>query len=138
MNNRGAAIGRQDNTEKIKSYIRDSENTMTYSPQDHHGNKFFGSWNKLLNMQNMLLYENKEKYLNEYQMRFTAKLQVGSVPKCFDACVSDVETPGLSSDEKNCMRECYLKRVSSKDDLNMLFEQKLALDQLKGLRDGSV
>jgi hypothetical protein len=74
MNNKGAAIGRQDNKEKIKTFIRDSENSMTYSPQDHHGNKFFGSWNKLLNMQNMLLYENKEKYLNEYQMRFTAKL----------------------------------------------------------------
>ena len=66
MNNRGEDYGRPDNTQKVKTYIRDSENTMTYSPNDHHGNKFFGSWNKLYNLQNMLFYENKEKYLNEF------------------------------------------------------------------------
>lgn len=66
MNTRGPIYGRQDNKEKIKTYIRDSENTMLYSPNDYHGNKFFGSWNKIFNLSNMLLYENKEKYLNEF------------------------------------------------------------------------
>jgi len=66
MNVRGQSYGREDNTQKIKTFIRDSEHTMTYSPNDHSGNKFFGSWSKLLNLQNQLYYENKEKYLNEY------------------------------------------------------------------------
>ena len=66
MNTRGPSYGRPDNTEKIKTYIRDNENTMMYSPNDHHGNKFLGTWNKILNLQNMLFYENKEKYLNEF------------------------------------------------------------------------
>lgn len=46
--------------------MRDNENTMTYYPQDHPGNRFFGSWNKVWNLKSMLLYEDKEKYLNEY------------------------------------------------------------------------
>ncbi len=120
MNVRGQQYGRKDNTEKIRTFIRDTENTMTYSPNDHHGNKFFGSVNKYLNLQNMLFYENKEKYLNEYQARFNAKLEVGSIPRCFGKCINDVESQGLSSEEKNCLRECYLKKVSSRDDLNML------------------
>ena len=66
MNVRGPLGQREDNSQKIKTFLRDSENTMTYSPQNHPGNKFFGSWNKAMNMANMLLWENKEKYLNEY------------------------------------------------------------------------
>ena len=50
MNTRGRITDRQDNTEKVTTFIRDSENTFTYSPNDHHGNKFLGSWNKLLNL----------------------------------------------------------------------------------------
>lgn len=111
---------------------------MTYSPNDHHGNKFFGSWNKLLNLQNNLFYENKEKYLNEYQARFNARLEVGSLPRCFGHCVSDVESAGLSSDEKNCLRECYLKRVSARDDMSTLFQQRIAVDSIKSQRDLTV
>ena len=112
---------------------------MTYSPNDHHGNKFFGTWNKLLTLQNSLLYEDKEKYLFEYQARFNAKLQIGSIPKCFDKCVQDVQSAGgLSSSEKNCMRECYFKRVSARDDMQTLFQQRLSIDTLKGSRDLTV
>jgi len=66
----------------------------------------------------MLFYENKEKYLNEYQGRFNAKLEIGTLPRCFNSCVNDVDSAGLSSDEKNCLRECYLKRVSARDDMS--------------------
>jgi phosphoribulokinase len=142
MSQRGQSYGRQDNTEKIRTYIRDSENTMTYSPNDHTGNKFFGTWNKLLNLQNMLFYENKEKYLNDYQARFNAKLEIGSLPLCFGQCVNGIEesamSGGLTSEEKNCMRECYFKRVSARDDMNMLFQQKLAIEQMRGHRDLTV
>ena len=138
MNNRGQSYGREDNTHKIKTFIRDTEHTMTYSPNDHSGNKFFGTWSKLLNMQNMLFYENKEKYLNEYQARFNSKLEIGSLPKCFGKCVNDMESTGLSSDEKNCMRECYLKRVSARDDMSSLFQQRIAIDTVRGNRDLTV
>lgn len=85
MNVRGQVPGeRIKSDEKIKTYIRDSENTMTYSPNDYSGNKFFGTWSKLLNLQNLLMYEDKEKYLNEYQARFAAKLEIGSIPACFN------------------------------------------------------
>ncbi len=138
MNNRGQSYGREDNTHKIKTFIRDTEHTMTYSPNDHSGNRFFGTWSKLLNMQNMLFYENKEKYLNEYQARFNSKLEIGSLPKCFGKCVNDMESTGLSSDEKNCMRECYLKRVSARDDMSSLFQQRIAIDTVRGNRDLTV
>ena len=140
MNTRGETYGRQDNTEKIRTFVRDTEHSMTYSPNDHHGNKFFGTWSKLLNMQNMLFYENKEKYLNEYQARFNAKLEIGSLPKCFGQCINDIEASaaGLTGDEKNCLRECYLKRVSARDDMNMLFQQKIAIDQMRSHRDFTV
>jgi len=122
MNFRGESSYRQDNTEKVTTYIRDSENSMLYSPNDTTGNRFMGTWNKLLNLQNMVYYEDKEKYLNEYQARFQAKLEIGSLPKCFNNCVKEVGVvSGLSSDEKNCVRECYFKRVTSRDDMNLLF-----------------
>ena len=72
--------------------------------------------------------------MNEFQARFNATIDIGSVPLCFNQCISDIETPGLSPDEKNCMRECYFKRVTAKDDMNTLFQQKLALEELKSMR----
>ena len=64
-----------------------------------------------------------------------AKVEIGGVPLCFDKCVSDVSASSLSSNEKNCMRECFLKRVSSRDDLAMLFTQKAARDNVKSTKD---
>ena len=64
-----------------------------------------------------------------------ARVEVGGVPVCFDKCVTDVSASSLSSDEKNCMRECFLKKMSSRDDLAMLFTQKLARENVKSSRD---
>lgn len=140
MNTRGEQYGRQDNSEKVRTFIRDSEHSMTYSPNDHHGNRFFGTWSKVLNLQNMLFYENKEKYLNEYQARFNARLEIASLPRCFGSCVNDIEASptGLSSDEKNCLRECYLRRVSARDDFNSLIQQRLAVDVVKSQKELTV
>jgi len=57
-----------------------------------------------------------------------------SVPVCFDQCVSDITT-GLNSTEKNCMRDCYLKHVSSRDDIGMMMTQKLAVENTKAMRE---
>lgn len=125
-----------DNSEKPVTYIRDTENTMLYSPLDHHGNKFLGSYNKFFNMKNMLMYEDKEKYLLQYNARFQSKLVQGSLPVCFDKCVSDVERAGaMTSDEKNCVRECYFKRLSAKDDFNILIQQRLTQERVKEMRE---
>ena len=102
-------------------------------------NRFFGSWSKLLTMNQTLNMEVQEKYYNDYQAYYKARLEIGSAPVCFEQCVNDVNTgAGLNSDEKNCMRECYMKRVSSRDDFNMLITQKLARETMKGVREESV
>ena len=117
-------------------YIQDDENTMMYRPGDMQNNKFFGTWSKLLTMADNLNLEIQEKYYNDYQAYYKARLEIGSAPICFEECVQDVNTSsGLNSDEKNCMRECYLKRISSKDDFNMLTTQKLARESLRSQRD---
>ena len=65
-----------------------------------------------------------------------SKLESHAAPKCFDACITDVTTDaGLSSDEKNCIRECYIKRVSSRDDFGMLLTFKAARENVKARRE---
>ena len=104
----------------MKFYIKDDENTMLFNPADMHHNRFFGQWSKLLTIKKMLNTEIQDKYYNEYASYVKANLEIESIPMCFDKCIQGVEGAGLSSDEKNCMRECFLKRVSSKDDFIML------------------
>lgn len=119
--------------------MRDTENTMLLNANDHTGNRFLGHWNKLLNMEQNLDWENQEKYLDPMRVRFNARLQNESLPICFGKCIPDVTAPGgLTPDEKNCMRECYFKRVNSKLDMSMHFQQKLANDNIRGIKDNYV
>ena len=123
---------------KLRMYMRDNENTMMYSPQDYTGNKFLGAWNKVMLLQSMIFAESREKYLNKHAAAFKSKLELESIPHCFDHCVGSLETAGLNPVEKNCMRDCYLKRVSSRDDLNVLIQQKLAFENTKAMRERQV
>ena len=66
-----------------------------------------------------------------------AKLELHTRPQCFDQCVSDFTT-GLNSIEKNCMRDCYFKKLSSRDDLYIFLSQKQALESSKAMRERSV
>ena len=128
-------VQRQTNKEKLTYYIQDDENTMKYQPLDMHGNRFFGQWSKVLTLGKMLNLEIQQKYYNEYQTHYKAKLETESGPICFNQCIGDVNVgAGLSSYEKNCMRECYMKRISAKDDFNMLTIQKLARENIKAQR----
>ena len=111
-------FGRLRNDERMEFFIQDSENTMMYSPHDYTGNKYFGTFSKIVNLQNNLNYEQNEKYYNKLNAKRKAELELFTVPQCFTKCVSDVTT-GLNSVEKNCMRECYYKKVSSRDDWMM-------------------
>ena len=127
--------GRPDNKSKLVTFIRDSENSMLISPSDHPGGRNLGYWTKTVNLESFLFWEQKERYLNVYQARIAAKIEIGSVPICFNHCVSDVSTQVLESDEKNCMRECYLKRITSKGDFGLLINQRLTSDTMKNLKD---
>ena len=82
----------------------------------------------------MLFNEQREKYNNKYTSQLKAELEIESLPVCFNSCVQDFSA-GLSSKEKNCMRDCYFKRVSSRDDFNMMLQQKMALENTKSMRE---
>jgi hypothetical protein len=63
-----------------------------------------------------------------------AELELETIPLCFDTCVVDVTT-GLNSLEKNCMRDCYFKRLSSRDDLLMYMMQRQAIEVVKASKE---
>ncbi len=119
MNTRGEAPPRKENTEKTEVFMKDTEQTFKWSPNDPGAFRWLGTYSKIGNMHNTLNYEDKEKYLNEYNARFKARLELGTVPICFDKCVRDIDTK-LSPDEKNCLRECFFRRVGAKDDMNFM------------------
>ena len=135
MNHPGEQWGRQKNDKKLQMYIRDQENTVLYQPQDYTGNKFFGGWNKILNLKQNIFFENQEKYLDIYMAEQKARLELESVPACFDACIESVDTiPGLNAAQKNCLRDCYLKKISVRNDMQMYCEQKQALQNVKEMK----
>lgn len=103
---------------------------MQYSPTDYTGNKFIGTYSKLMGMQNMLFYEQNEKYISALNAKRKAELELHTIPQCFNTCVEDV-TLGLNSVEKNCMRDCYFKKVSSRDDMLLYMMQRHALEAVK-------
>ena len=100
-------------------YMQDDENTYMYKPLDVNNNKFFGTWSKLANLNNTLDVEKDNAYM-PYQAYMKARIELMAVPNCFDRCVQDISVAGLSSNEKNCVRECSLKKMASRDDLAML------------------
>ena len=69
---------------------------------------------------------------------FKAEIELQSVPDCFDKCISDVSSTALNSVEKNCVRDCYFKKVTSKDDIAILMAQMYTVDYGKSLREGFV
>ena len=101
-------------------YRQDDENTFMYKPVDMHGNRFFGSWSRLYTLDRSLNEEVREKYTNDYAAGLNAQLELGGMTDCFDYCIQDVNTGSLNSGEKNCMRECYMKRINSRDEVALL------------------
>lgn len=73
-------FGRPSNQEKQRFFIQDTENVMQYSPQDYTGNKFIGTYSKLMGLQNMLFYEQNEKYINELNAKRKAELELHTIP----------------------------------------------------------
>ena len=44
------SYGRPQNSEKLKLSIMDSEQPMQYAPTDYLGNKFIGTYSRLINL----------------------------------------------------------------------------------------
>ncbi len=103
---------------------------MEYAPTDYTGNKFIGTFSKLINVNNMLNYEQREKYTVQLNAQRKAEVELSTIPQCFNSCVKDV-TIGLNSVEKNCMRDCYFKKISSRDDFQVYLMQRQALETIK-------
>jgi len=76
-------FGRTTNNDKLLTYIRDTENTVQYSPENYTGNKFLGQINKVMLMHSMLFHEQREKYTNQYTAELKAEAELESVPICF-------------------------------------------------------
>lgn len=140
MTTPGERFGRADNKTKFKMMIADDENPMEYAPFDAHiNNKYFGMYNKIIRMNGMIDLESKEKYLWRYAAKSQAKHELGDVPKCFDQCIAaDSLDMGLNSVEKNCMRECYFKRVSIRDELTLYYQGRIKDEYVKNVRNNWV
>lgn len=126
--------GRPKNTDPSYVYIQDDENTTMWDLNGFNGNKFFGTWSKAFTIDHMLFREQKDKYTNKYAARLKAERELNALPICFEKCVNDFES-GLSGYEKNCLRECTLKRISSIDDLHMMLQQKLAYESIRATKE---
>ena len=82
-----AKFNRPDNKEKLRFFMQDSENTMQYSPVDYTGNKFVGTYSKLVGLSNNMFYEQGEKYMNVLNAQRKAELELNTIPQCFNHCV---------------------------------------------------
>ena len=81
----------------MRTFVRDSENTLLLAPNDYTGNRFIGNgWNFIAQLNQNMLYEPKEKYENRYNAQLKAEAELENLPKCFNQCVDDVTT-GLNS-----------------------------------------
>ena len=107
---------------------------MQFAPEDYSGNKFFGTWSRVVGLENMLNRERQEKYTAVLNAQRKAELELHTIPQCFDTCVKDVST-GLNSIEKNCMRDCYFKKVSSRDDMLIYMMQRHSIESVKASKE---
>ena len=81
--------------------------------------------------------EENNKYYKPLQFQNKARYEIGSIPKCFDFCMTNVEA-GLSPVEKNCMVNCYYKRLGIPEDTHMYFMQKHVNNQRRYMLDETV
>ena len=119
---------RKDSSEKMGFFMRDTDNTKYISPADIPPAKFWGTYSKVALLENFLNFERQEKYTNLPAARFDARQKAFTTADCFDKCMGDVETVGLNHNEKNCIVECYNKRMNAIDDINTLLVQQHSLE----------
>jgi hypothetical protein len=96
------------------------ENSITYSGHDQAQNSYLGIASKLTTVTDDLFHEEREKLFNYFNAHNYARTVHHARGVCFGKCVSDVMAVQMSSDEKNCLRECFLKRTQAREDYGVL------------------
>jgi hypothetical protein len=117
--------GRPTSKDPIKIFHRDQSTLHQWSPDYASYHKFGEITAKYHTLFESMNWEEQEKYLNKYQARFKAKVELRSMAYCFGKCTETIDDTDLSSNEKNCMRECYFRRVNARDDMHFMFQQYL-------------
>ena len=74
------AYGRPKNDEKLRLSIQDNEQTLSYAPTDYIGNKFIGTYSRLVNLQNSLFTEQNEKYMSKLNAQRKADIELNTIP----------------------------------------------------------
>lgn len=127
-------FNRPTNRDKTDKIINDDENPLTWNLNSFSGNKFFSGVHKAYTLEQLLFREERDKYTNRYAAMLKAETETQALPICFEGCISDVTT-GLSVDEKNCVRECVLRRMSVRDDWQLTIKQKQALENMRYVKE---
>lgn len=121
MSGYGTPFGRQTNEERTTTYVSDAQNlTMKYDFHVHQNNRLMSQWAKVYRMNDALDKETQIKFAEEQQAKTQAYFEFDGVNKCFDECVHDVNQQGLVPAEKNCLRECYFKRMTYRSDIKFM------------------
>ena len=108
---------------------------MMWLPLQQNNSKWLGGISRNATVPQQIDHE-LINYVSPFNAYCEARNDMMAQPKCFDKCVSDVANgASLDSNEKNCIRECVMKQISSRDDLNLLFLQMVARSNIKAKRD---
>ena len=114
--------------------MRDQENTVNFHPLDYMAHKGWSAI-KIAQLSHGLQVEKRQKYMSQAAAAFKAEVELQAIPDCFNHCVTDVSTSALNAVEKNCMRDCYFKKVTSKDDFSLYASQMLTFEYGRSLRE---
>mmetsp|Transcript_1658 Transcript_1658/g.1460 ORF Transcript_1658/g.1460 Transcript_1658/m.1460 type:complete len:101 (+) Transcript_1658:37-339(+) len=93
--------GRKTNAEEPKMLMRDQAVPWTWYPLDQPMEKYGQGALQWLMLEHTLNEELQDKYMAKYRGSFKSYIEVGSVPKCFNTCVTSLDEVALSPDEKN-------------------------------------
>ncbi|CAI2384145.1 unnamed protein product [Moneuplotes crassus] len=125
---------RQTNDTTPKIRMRDQNVPYTWFPTKESFNPFVSTQSKYLSFEGMINHELQEKYIQKHQGTLHANVEMKSIPRCFDNCVTDLEDSFLIPEEKNCIRECYFKRINAKNDFQFFAVQMLAKEKSDSIK----
>ena len=120
--------------EDVKIMMRDQNVPWTWNLTNTTFEKFASGPGKFHTLGHSLNWEHREKYIDRYSGRFKAHVELGSLPECFDFWVKDLDDTSLDPKEKNCMKDCYFKRLNAKNDYGYFFLQQAVQKKMDLIR----
>jgi hypothetical protein len=97
--------------------------------------KFLGTWNHYAQLTTNLNWEAQERLYGKHRGDMMAEVQIRNVGKCFGDCVKSVDEQSLNPAEKNCLRECFFRRMNAKDDFQIYVQEKFAANRMKQVKE---